>query len=217
MRVSGLHVDRESNAPVVVLRECAEPSRVLSIHIGAPEAAAIAMALTGHVPPRPLVHDAMATVVERLGAAIAAAEVTAVRHGSYVARLVIACPGGPDHLDVRASDAIALAVRVGAPVLVAEDVLVAMHPSSEAGLLASGARTGRDERADCTDRPDGRRARRSGLFRARPAPAHDDGRDAALDAALDAGTRPEIEHEIAQFRAFLDVVDAEQFSTDPDA
>jgi bifunctional DNase/RNase len=214
MRVSGLHVDRESNAPVVVLRECAEPSRVLSIHIGAPEAAAIAMALTGHVPPRPLVHDAMATVVERLGAAIAAAEVTAVRHGSYVARLVIARPEGPDHLDVRASDAIALAVRVGAPVLVAEDVLVAMHPSSEAGLLASSARTDRrDERADCTDRPDGRRARRSGLFRARPAPAHDDGRDAALDE----GSRAEIEHEIAQFRAFLDVVDAEQFSTDPDA
>ena len=61
-----MHVEQGSNVPVVLLREIDAPHRVLPIHIGGPEAAAIAMAMTGHVPPRPLAHDVMAQLVDRL-------------------------------------------------------------------------------------------------------------------------------------------------------
>ena len=124
--MAGVHVEQDSNIPVVLLRELAAPHRVLPIHIGGPEAAAIAMALTGHVPPRPLAHDVMAELVGLLHARVDAAEVLAVRNGSFVAQLILSSPHGRQHVDSRASDAIALAMRVGAPVLVAESVLVAV-------------------------------------------------------------------------------------------
>lgn len=216
MRVAGLHVDQESNTPVVVLCERSEPHRVLSVHLGAPEAAAIAMALAGHVPPRPLVHDVMAAMLERLDAVVDAAEVIAVRHGTYIARLVLVGRDGLDHLDARASDAIALAVRLGAPVRVAESVLVAMAVTAERDHREPG------DRADRADRADGRRVRRSGLFRARPV-IDPDPRD-TTDRVGPMGERGRshgtfdadaIEHEVAEFRAFLEDVAADEFAPDP--
>lgn len=203
MEVAGVHVEQDSNIPVVLLRELVSPHRILAIHIGGPEAAAIAMSLTGHVPPRPLAHDVMAALVERLDARVDAVEVVDVRNGTFIAHLLLRGPHGQEHLDSRASDAIALAMRVGAPVLVAESVLVAVGALPEPFALAF------DEELDdldelrppsTTDPSDPGASRTSVGIGDTPA---------AADAA---GVEPEvIDREIDAFRSFLDGLEPSDF------
>ncbi len=132
--VARIGVDRTTNTPVVVLQE-AIGDRVVSIWIGAPEANAIAMALQGVRPPRPITHDLIRHVLEGLGGELVRVAVTAVRDSTYFAELLIR--RGGNHLaavDARPSDAIAIALRASAPILVAESLLrSADHEEPEAG------------------------------------------------------------------------------------
>lgn len=121
--IAGLQVEATTGAPVVLLREHDAPYRVLPIFIGGPEAAAIALALSAQTPPRPLTHDLMVSLVEHLDARVDRVEVTLLRDGVYFAELSVSGPQGAQRLDSRPSDAIALAVRVHAPLFVAEAVL----------------------------------------------------------------------------------------------
>lgn len=129
MDLVGLALEATSGAPLVVLREMEEPHRLLPIVVGGAEAAAIALAVSGEAPPRPLTHDLMASLVRSLDGHLDAVEVTELRDGAYLASLAVHGPGGPQRLDTRPSDAIALAVHLGAPLLVADEVL------DEAGTL----------------------------------------------------------------------------------
>jgi uncharacterized protein len=129
MELAGLVVEATSGAPVVVLREHDEPHRLLSIFIGGPEATAIAIAASGQMLPRPLTFDVMATLLQSLDGSIDSAEITELSDGAYLANLTVDGPNGRHWLDTRPSDAIALAVRVGAPLFVSEAVL------DEAGVL----------------------------------------------------------------------------------
>lgn len=119
----GLHLESTTGAPVVLLREHDEPHRVIPIFIGAPEATAIALAVSGEEAPRPLTHDLMAVVFGALGGTLEAVEVTELREGTFHALLRIDGVEGPIALDSRPSDGIALALRLDAPILVAEAVL----------------------------------------------------------------------------------------------
>jgi uncharacterized protein len=119
----GLHLEEASGTPLVLLREHDAPHRVLPIFVGGSEAAAIAVALSGQSPPRPLTHDVMATLVERLGGHAQAVEVTELRDGAFLAELSISSASGDQRLDLRPSDGIALAVRMGIPVFVSDLVL----------------------------------------------------------------------------------------------
>jgi bifunctional DNase/RNase len=121
--VLGLNVEAANGGPLVLLREHDAPHRVLPISIGAPEAIAIGLALDHEVPPRPLTHDLLATFVHDLDARVDHVEVTALRNGTFHAELTVEGPTGERRLDSRPSDAIALALRVDAPVFVSEDVL----------------------------------------------------------------------------------------------
>jgi bifunctional DNase/RNase len=123
VEIVGLHVEATSGSPLVLLREFDEPHRLLPIFVGGPEAASIALALSGQTPPRPLTHDVMAALVDSVQARVDAVEVTDVRDGTFLAELAISGPAGGTRLDTRPSDAIALAVRVGAPLFVADAVL----------------------------------------------------------------------------------------------
>src|ERR1043166_6519998 len=102
----GIHVEALSGTPVLLLREDVEPHRVLPIFVGALEATAIALAATGQVPPRPLTHDLLATVVETLHARVDAVEVTGIRDGAFLAELALSGPDGNHRVDSRPSDAI---------------------------------------------------------------------------------------------------------------
>ena len=121
--IVGLQLEPHAGVSLVVLREHDPPNRLLPIFIGAPEAASIAIALSGEQPPRPLVHDLMAALVQSLGAAVDSVEVTDVREGTFIARVNVRGAGGQRQLDSRPSDAIALAVRTGAALFVGEAVL----------------------------------------------------------------------------------------------
>ncbi|MGD9996343.1 MAG: bifunctional nuclease family protein [Ilumatobacteraceae bacterium] len=121
--IAAVGMEAVSGTPLVVLRESDEPHRLLPIFVGAPEAAAIALGVSGQEMPRPLTHDLMAALVDTLDGHLDAVEVTDLRDGSFVANLTLRGPVGERRLDTRPSDAIALAVRLGAPLFVADEVL----------------------------------------------------------------------------------------------
>ena len=119
----GIQVDPGTGAAVLVLREHDAPHRLLPITVGGPEAASIAIAASGRTVPRPMTHDLMAMLVESLDAHVDAVEVTDLLDGAFFASLALSGPSGERRLDSRPSDAIALAVRVHAPLYVSEHVL----------------------------------------------------------------------------------------------
>lgn len=137
----GLSVEAGSRAPVVLLREHDAPRRVLPIFVGPNEAVAIALGLRDEPPlSRPLTHDLMATLVETLDVHVDRVEVTELREGTLLAEVALSGPTGQRRLDSRPSDAVALAVRVDAPLFVSAAVL------DEAGALL--AETPDDEAID---------------------------------------------------------------------
>jgi len=133
VEVTGIHLEASTGAPIVVLREHDAPHRLLPIFVGGSEAVAIGLALSGQSPPRPLTHDVMAALVESLDADVERVEVTELRDGSFLAELAVRGPAGERRLDTRPSDAIALALRLHAPVFVSDAVL------DEAGSTLSEA------------------------------------------------------------------------------
>lgn len=118
----GVRIELPSNTPIVLLREHGG-DRYLPIWIGAGEATAIALALEGVEPQRPLTHDLLSTVVTRLGAEVSRVVITQLRDGIYYADLVLIRDGAEVVVSARPSDAIALAARVEAPITVLPGVL----------------------------------------------------------------------------------------------
>jgi uncharacterized protein len=122
MEVVGVRVELPSNQPIVLLRESEGP-RYLPIWIGGSEATAIATALEGVVPPRPLTHDLMRSVIDALGALAVRVVITEMRDSVFYADLSFDISGREVHVSSRPSDAIALAVRTGTPVFAFPSVL----------------------------------------------------------------------------------------------
>ena len=106
LEVVGVRVEMPSQAPILLLKEVGG-SRYLPIWIGAPEAAAIANALEGVDPPRPLTHDLLATVLSTLGHKNLEGRITEMSDGTFFASLII------DGIEIsaRPSDVVALALR----------------------------------------------------------------------------------------------------------
>jgi bifunctional DNase/RNase len=119
----GIQIDGDGGVAVLLLRESEAPNRVLPIVVGIGEAASIAMAFADEPSPRPSSHDLMTSFIEQVGARLDAVQVTELQDETFLAELTLSGPDGPVQLDSRPSDAIALAVRVDAPVYVAELVL----------------------------------------------------------------------------------------------
>jgi bifunctional DNase/RNase len=122
MELLGVRLEIPANAPVVLLRE-QTGQRVLPIYIGPEEAKAIALALEGVVPPRPLTHDLLRDTLAALGADVTRVSVTELRDRTFYAELELRLNGQTVRVSSRPSDAIALAVRVDAPIYASEQVL----------------------------------------------------------------------------------------------
>jgi bifunctional DNase/RNase len=116
-----LGLDATSQAFVVVLEEKAG-SRMLPIWIGRPEAESIAAHLNGVERERPMTHDLAASMVAGLGGMLRRVQVTKVLKGTYHAELHLTRGGAPAVVDARPSDAIAIALRLQAPIFVAESL-----------------------------------------------------------------------------------------------
>jgi hypothetical protein len=126
VEITGIALEATTGAPLVVLQETAAPHRTIPIFVGGAEAAAIGLALAGETPDRPLTHDVMADLVELLHARVDRVDVTELRDGAFLAEMTVSGPAGDQRLDTRPSDAIALAVRLDAPLYVSDDVLDAV-------------------------------------------------------------------------------------------
>ena len=120
--VYGVSFDVASKQPIVLLKVEGK-NRFLPIWIGHPEAAAILMKLQKAELPRPMTHDLLANVVERLSARVSAVTVTELRDNTFYAVVQLDANGEELRVDSRPSDAIALAVRAEAPIYVSSELL----------------------------------------------------------------------------------------------
>jgi bifunctional DNase/RNase len=123
LELIGVRVEVPANTPMLLLREADGRHRLLPIYIGSPEASSIHYALEGVVPPRPLTHDLTLILLEELGARLTQVVVTEMRDRTYYAELHLTTPSGDKVVSARPSDAIALAVRCGAPLFASEALL----------------------------------------------------------------------------------------------
>ena len=142
LNLVGVRLEIPSNVPVLMLKESAGKMRELPIFIGGPEASAIHYALEGIVPERPLTHDLLVSVVSEMGGTIEKIVLTDVVEHTYFAEIEIAVKGSTNRISARPSDAVAIAVRVGAPIF-AESALMdsagkepsVVQPDDEEGIL----------------------------------------------------------------------------------
>src|SRR5256884_2448823 len=139
VEVRGVRLDPTTGSPVVQLVEKGKGRRELPIWIGPFEAQAIAAEMQGMPLPRPLTHDLMKRLVESLGGRLDHVVIGDLRDNTYFATLHLAGADGKDiAIDARPSDAIALALRLHGPILVADEVFAksrATHVSPAAAHL----------------------------------------------------------------------------------
>ena len=119
LQVVGVRVELPANQPVVLLKE-SDGVRYLPIWIGAVEASAIAFEQQGVQTPRPMTHDLFKDVIGALGAELTQVSITELRDDVFYAELQF---GNGTTVSARPSDAIALALRTGAPIVGDESVL----------------------------------------------------------------------------------------------
>lgn len=143
VRVLGVALDAAGQHIILLkpLLEEAGVGRVLPIWIGAQEATSILIAVAGERAPRPLSHDLMKAMLERLDAEVERVEVTRIEEGTFYAEITLVTAHGKLVIDARPSDAVALGVRVEAPLFVGEEVL------DDAGVPAEVFETAAEEEA----------------------------------------------------------------------
>ena len=133
--IDSIRVSLMTQHRVVVLKE-SDTDRYLPIWIGPFEADAITIQLQGVQVPRPLTHDLLKSFIRELGISVSHVLVSELRNDTFFARIIVDINGSSKEIDSRPSDAIALAVRVGAPIFVAEQVmdLASITPEEEINI-----------------------------------------------------------------------------------
>lgn len=122
MKVRGLALDPVSNMPIIILRD-EEEKRSLPIWVGIFEANAIALELEKISTPRPMTHDLIKNILESVEAKVEKVVVNDLRDNTFFALIHLRLGEEEITVDSRPSDAIALALRVSAPIFVEEDVV----------------------------------------------------------------------------------------------
>lgn len=133
VNIDSIRVSLMSQHRVVVLKEI-DSDRYLPIWIGPFEADAITIQLQGVQVARPLTHDLLKSMIDQMGAKISHITVSELKNDTFYARIVMDIDGNSMEVDARPSDAIALAVRVNAPLFVAEEVMEAASIVPEESL-----------------------------------------------------------------------------------
>jgi bifunctional DNase/RNase len=145
MKVRGLALDPMSNMPIIILRDD-EDKRSLPIWVGIFEANAIALELEKIPTPRPMTHDLIKNILESVEARVTKVVVTDLRENTFFAVLHLTIGEQEYQVDSRPSDAIALALRVSAPIYVDEDVV------RKAKTMEGGKETPEPVKADDSER-----------------------------------------------------------------
>jgi uncharacterized protein len=135
MSVDSIRVHMPTGQHVVILKE-KSAERYLPIWIGINEANAIALKITGITPERPITHDLLANVLSAVDVTVDRIVVTSLSNEVFYARILARVDGRSLEIDSRPSDAIAVAVRVGAGIFVSGEVL------EKAGMLPEADKDG---------------------------------------------------------------------------
>ncbi|HEX2226932.1 MAG TPA: bifunctional nuclease domain-containing protein [Candidatus Binatia bacterium] len=120
-KIKTLMLDPNTKSPVVILESITD-KRLLPIWIDIAEARAIALEIEHVKTPRPLTHDLLRNILNRLGATLQRAVITELRNSTYYALLHLRLKGQDLQIDARPSDAMALALKMNAPVFVSAQV-----------------------------------------------------------------------------------------------
>ena len=123
VELSKIIIDEQRQDQIIVLKE-KEGDRQFPIVIGFLEASSIKMKLSGVEPPRPMTHDLLVATIESLGATLNSLIIDKMQNNTFHAKLELKTKAGKKILvDSRPSDGVALAVRTGAEIFVAEEVI----------------------------------------------------------------------------------------------
>lgn len=122
MKIKGLMIDPITQMPIIVLRDPGSET-VLPIWVGIFEANAIALELEQVAPPRPMTHDLLRDVIQRLDATVRRIVITELRDNTFYAMIHFGRNKEEIAVDSRPSDAIALALRTASPIFVDSEVL----------------------------------------------------------------------------------------------
>ncbi|MFU8767779.1 MAG: bifunctional nuclease family protein [Candidatus Methanoperedens sp.] len=122
VRIKGVYLIQTMSGatPIVLLED--DTNRIMPIYIGLPEAISISAGLNNEIPPRPMTHDLIISLLEQFGSQIDNVLIDELNEGVYYARLSISLNGSKFEIDARPSDCIAIAVRSNATIHVREDV-----------------------------------------------------------------------------------------------
>lgn len=123
MKVFGLTIDPLTNSPIMILKDM-EGEKTIPIWIGLLEATAIAGELESIKFSRPMTHDLMKNMMDKMGVKLAKVEICDLRDNTYFALIYLIFDGKEFSMDARPSDAIALALRAQAPIYVDEQVIL---------------------------------------------------------------------------------------------
>ena len=122
MNIKGLMVDPITNMPIIILRD-PDGDKVLPIWVGVFEANAIALQIENIQTPRPMTHDLLRNVISDLDGTVDQVVVSDLKDNTFFAIIYLTVKGERVVIDSRPSDAIALALRTRAPILVEEAVI----------------------------------------------------------------------------------------------
>lgn len=122
MKVSGIALDPFTNTPIVILKDSTN-EKTLPIWIGFMEASSIAMELEKTPRVRPITHDLVKNLIEKLGFMVSKIEVTDLKDDTFYATMHLKKEDEEYILDARPSDAIAIALRCDSPIFVNEEVI----------------------------------------------------------------------------------------------
>ncbi len=123
MKVMGIALDVRTNSPIVVLHDL-ENRKALPIWIGSAEASAIIRCIEGLVVTRPMTHDLITNIIDKVGYTLEKIEINDVEKETYYATLYLNKGDDSIEIDARPSDAIAIAMRADAPIYVTANVLM---------------------------------------------------------------------------------------------
>lgn len=123
MKVMGIALDTRTGTPIVVLHDI-DNRRALPIWIGSAEASSIIRKIENLPVTRPMTHDLIISIIEKVGFQISKVEINDVEKETYYAKIILENTEGKFiEIDSRPSDAIAIAIRVDAPIFVTANVL----------------------------------------------------------------------------------------------
>jgi bifunctional DNase/RNase len=150
MKILGLAMDQDSDSCIVVLKDL-ESDAALPILIGLLEAANIATKLENIVLPRPMTHDLLKNIMDRLGAEVDRVEISDLKDETFYAWVYLSVNEKETKVDARPSDALAIALRTGSRIYVNERVLAkyrTVPTEKETGVIKKEGKTWTEILAD---------------------------------------------------------------------